>query len=347
MENILPAYSDPLFSILLIVILALIIALVSYGWGVYKQQKEEGKLLKFLEKFDSSECALDTEDMPFEPHMFKPLTLLAKAFENSGEYHKSISIYLYLIRHMKNEQGELELMERLANTYLHAGFLERSRSLYTEILRRMPRNTKVLHELGIVYENMHRFDKAHEIIEPLQLLGEETNELENFLAFSKLKADKHLSIDEKISQIKLLLTKEPKLYRESVALMLKLNTQEAWKLIDTARISEILDILWFLPNSQLDFDIIAKDNILSTLYYAKGYLEKPMVQSKLFTVDMIAVARKSNFTETDLYFSYLCIKCKQSFPVTFHRCPNCMSINTIKVEEEIARSRPQTDYSLL
>jgi tetratricopeptide (TPR) repeat protein len=347
LENILPAYNDPLFSILLIIILALIIALVSYGWGFYKQQKEEGKLLKFLEKFDSAECALNTEDMPFEPHMLKPLTLLAKAFENSGEYHKSISIYLYLIKHINNAHGELELMERLANTYLHAGFLERARSLYTEILRRMPRNAKILHELGIVYENMHRFNKALEIIEPLQLLGEQTNELENFLAFSKLKIDKILPIEEKILHLKALLIKEPKLYREGIALMLKLDTREAWQLIDTQHIGEILDILWFLPNSQLDFDIIANNKTLSTLYYAKGYLEKPSMQSGLFTVDMLAIARKSDFTETDLYFSYLCTKCKQSFPVSFHRCPNCMSINTIKVEEEIARSRPQTDYSLL
>jgi len=348
LENILPAYNDPLFSILLIITLALIIALVSYGWGVYKQQKEEGKLLKFLEKFDSAECALDTEDMPFEPHMFKPLTLLAKAFENSGEYHKAISIYLYLIKYIDNNSGELELMERLANTYLHAGFLERARSLYTEVLRRMPRNIKVLHELGIVYENMHRFDKAHEIIEPLQLLGEETTELENFLAFSKLKIDKKLSIEEKITQVKDLLSKEPKLYREGISMMLKLDTLEAWKLIDTKRIHEILDILWFLPNSQLDLDIIANDKILSTLYYAKGYVIKAHTQqSGLFTLDILAIARQSGFEEGDLHFSYLCRRCKQSFPVSFKRCPNCMAINSVKVEEEIAKSSPKTDYSLL
>ena len=94
MEHILPAYDDPLFSILLIIVMSLIIALVTYGWGVYRQQKEEGNLLNFLEKFDSSECALDTTEMVFEPNMFKPLALLAKAFENTGEYHKSISIYI-------------------------------------------------------------------------------------------------------------------------------------------------------------------------------------------------------------------------------------------------------------
>jgi lipopolysaccharide biosynthesis regulator YciM len=238
-------------------------------------------------------------------------------------------------------------MERLANTYLHAGFLERARSLYTEVLRRMPRNAKVLHELGIVYENMHRFDKALEIIEPLQFLGEETTELENFLTLSKLKVDKKLSIEEKIKQLKDLLAKEPKLYREGISMMLKLDTLEAWKHIDSKRIHEILDILWFLPNSQLDLDIIANDKILSTLYYAKGHVIKVHTQSGLFTLDMLAIARQSGFEEGDLHFSYLCKQCKQSFPVSFKRCPNCMAINSVKVEEEIAKSSPKTDYSLL
>ena len=139
MEQLLPAYNDPLFSILLIVVISLVIAVATYGWSVYKQQKEQGKLLKFLDKFDSAECALDTADMPFEEHMLKPLTLLAKAFENSGEYHKSISIYLYLIKHISEDFGKLELMERLGNTYLHAGFLERAKSIYLEILRKRPR----------------------------------------------------------------------------------------------------------------------------------------------------------------------------------------------------------------
>ena len=129
MEHILPAYSDPLFSILLIIIVSLIIALATYSWGLYKQQKEQGSLLKFLDKFDSSECTLDTTDMPFESHMFKPLVLLSKAFENSGEYHKSIGLYLYLIKNTSDNLEKFELMERLGNTYLHAGFLERARSI--------------------------------------------------------------------------------------------------------------------------------------------------------------------------------------------------------------------------
>ena len=347
MEHILPAYDDPLFSILLIVVISLIIAVATYAWGVYKQQKEAGNLLKFLDKFDSAECALDTANMPFEEHMFKPLTLLAKAFENSGEYHKAISIYLYLIKNMPNDLAKTELMERLGTTYLHAGFLERARAMYVEILRKKPRSKKVLYELGVVYEMMQEYEKASEIIEPLRLLGEETQALERFLTFSALTTSRSIPIEEKLTALQKLLKEEPGLYRQIIAAMLKLDTRIAWENIDTNRIQEILDILWYLPNSPLDLDIITANTQLSTLYYAKGYLQKPVAQSGIFALDMIAKAKENGCEKGDLEFSYLCKKCKQSFPVSFKRCPNCMAINSVEVEEQIAKARTQTDHSLL
>jgi lipopolysaccharide biosynthesis regulator YciM len=347
LEHILPAYNDPLFSILLIIVIGLIIAVATYGWGVYRQQKEQGNLLKFLDKFDSAECALDTKDMPYEPHMLKPLTLLAKAFENAGEYPKAISIYLYLIKNISDDLGKQELLERLGNTYLHAGFLERARTIYTDILRKHPRNTKVLYELGVVYEMMHEYDKAQEVIEPLELLKEDTYAFKTFLNFSKMINDKTTTVEEKVASLKEIVTKEPKLYREVVATLLKLDTKEAWKMIDPTRIKEVLDILWFLPNSQLDLDIIAANKQLSTLFYARGYIKTPSAQSGIFAVDMLASMKEHGFEEADLDFSYLCKKCKQSFPVSFKRCPNCMAIHSVKVEENIGKARTQTDYSLL
>ncbi len=347
MEHILPAYNDPLFSILLIIVISLIIAVATYAWSLYKQQKEAGNLLKFLDKFDSAECALDMEQMPFEEHMFRPLTLLAKAFENSGEYHKAISIYLYLIRNLSDEMTKTELMERLGSTYLHAGFLERAKSIYLEILRKKPRSKKVLYELGVVYEMMQEIDKAKEIIEPLSMMGEETQMLQTFLTYTELVSNRTLSTDERLEALTDLLEKEPSLYRLIIAEMLRLDTQIAWERIDPSRIREILDILWFLPNSQLDLDIISDDTQLSTIYYAKGYLQRPTTQSGIFTVDMIAKAKENGFEEADLAFSYLCKKCKQSFPVSFKRCPGCMAINSVEVEEQIVKARAQTDHSLL
>jgi len=322
--------------------------MATYGWGLYKQQKEQGNLLKFLDKFDSSECALDTTDMKFEPHLLKPLSLLSKAFENSGEYHKAISLYLYLIKNVDNELTKLELMERLGKTYLLAGFLERSRSIYVEVLRKKPRNKDVLYELGVVYEMMHLYDKAKEVIEPLEILKEDTYDLKRFLELSQIISTKHLSIEEQISKLLQLLKEEPKLYRPIISALLKLDTNIAWGNIDINKIKEILDILWFLPNSQVDLDIISSNSTLSTLYYVKGYIQnKPKQKCGNFSLDLLAIGKNGGFSDGELHFTYLCKKCKQSFPTSFKRCPNCMTINSVKVEEEIAKTSPKTNYSLL
>jgi len=230
---------------------------------------------------------------------------------------------------------------------LHAGFLERARTLYTEILRRKPRNPKVLKELGVVYENMHLYSKVKEIIQPLRLLGEETEPLEHFLYFLQIKEDKHLSIAQKIKKFKTLLQKDPTLYRPIITQLLQLDTKSAWENIDPTHLEKILDILWSLPFSQLDLDIISNNKTLRTLYYAKGYLDTKSTQSGHFALDMLAIARQSGFNKGDLQFSYLCNKCKQSFPASFMRCPNCMAINSVKVEAHIAKTSTETNHSLL
>ena len=347
MDSILPSYRDPLFSILIIIILSLIIALVTYAWSIYQQQKEKSTLHKFLEKFDTKECALDTTTMPYDDAIFKPLALLANAFEKSGEYHKSINIYIYLIKHTQNRVDSFDLMQKLGETYLRAGFLERARAIYSEILHKQPRNAKVLYELGIVYEMMREFDMAKEVIEPLQILGEDTKEFENFLEYEKIASNQSLEKDNKIELLTDLLTKEPALYRPILSLFFRIDRQKAWTIIDKKSLHTVLDILWFLPYSQLDLGIIANDERLLTIYYAKGYIDNIEVKSGIFAIDMLASSRLSGYDYGDLVFSYLCKKCKQNFPVSFVRCPNCLAINTIEVEEDIVKKRPKTDYSLL
>jgi hypothetical protein len=194
---------------------------------------------------------------------------------------------------------------------------------------------------------MQKYDKAREVLGPLNMLGEDTESLEKFLDFSELLANKNMSVQDKITRLLVILKEEPGLYRQIAAALLKLDTKSAWEIIDPERIKELLDVLWFLPNSQLDLDIIASNEKLRTLYYAKGYLQEPATHSGLFSLDMLATAKQSGFEDGDLIFSYLCQKCKQSFPVSFKRCPNCMAINSVKVEEKIAKSSPKTDYSLL
>ena len=95
-------------------------------------------------------------------------------------------------------------------------------------------------------------------------------------------------------------------------------------------------------------DIIASDSRLASLYYARGDLqEAPKEPSGIFAIEMLCAARKSGFEEGDLHFSYLCTQCKRSFPVTFVRCPGCMALNTVKVEERLAPREPMRSDTLL
>ena len=347
MDNILPAYHDPLFSIIIIILISLVISVVTYGWDIHKQSRDDDDLMKFLDRFDGLDCNLTNTSMVYQSNMLQPLSLLSKAFDTSGEYHKAINIYLYLIKNVTDDKIKIEIMERLGKTYLHAGFLERSQSIYLQILKTKPRNINILYDLGVVYEIMHNYKKAKETLLPLSILEEDTTLLSNFWDFLSITNNREISKIEKIKKFKILLYNEPKLYRDVFSCMLNIDTKEAWNIFDIDRVEEVIDILWYLSNTQLDLDIISTNKSLRTIYYLKGYVEDTEIKSGIFNIDLLAVAKKSNFIDTELRFSYLCDKCKQNFPVSFRRCPNCMSILSIKVETKIAPKELQRDYSLL
>ncbi len=322
------------------------IALVTYGWSLYLQQRTKSQLMEFLERFDSAACVLEGSELPFDRSMSKPLLLLAKAFETSGEYHKSISIYLYLIKNGENG----ELLEQLGKVYLRAGFLERAESIFLEILAKNPRNIPVLYQIGQVYELLQEYDKAIETLEPLETQGETIHALKSFWEFEKLQLNKHLSHTEKNTALIQMLQNEPTLYRLIITALFHLSSETGWKHLQLDRLEETVDLLWYLPSSQLDFDIIHSDKRLTKLYVARGDIEQIDValleqSSGSVGIDILVAARYAGEYRGDISFSYLCDTCKQSFPIAFKRCPNCLAINSAHIEEQIAKHE-EADYTL-
>lgn len=349
MDNILPAYDDPLFSILVIVVLVLIVALSAYVMGNIKEERKHKSLKRFLNRFNTQECLLDIEEMPFEKTLIKPLALLAYAFKNQGEYQKAINLNLYLIENIPKFIDKEEILEQLGQTYLKAGFLKRAESIFLEILHKHARNKAALYHLGIVYEMLREYDKALETIEPLTILGDKTQTLEAHLILNKLLIDKKLSNAEKVEQLVYLLENKDYAYRRIIKALFSLDLDAAWNNIDTKKIDYILDVLWFLPSSNLNLDIISSDETLSAIYLAKGVLKSTEVtlKSNIFAIDTIISAKKGGDSEVDLNFTYGCGKCKQHFPIGFTRCPKCYAIDAIQIKETLAKKQSQTGYSLL
>jgi len=349
LDNILPAYNDPLFSILIIVILVLIVTITSVLLGNYKERNRKESLKKFLGEFDKSSCVLAIEEMPFEKALIQPLTLLAEAFKNQGEYQKAINLNLYLIDNIPNFFEKEKILEQLGTTYLKAGFLQRSKLIFLEILKKHPRNTTALYHLGIVYELLHEFENALETLEPLKILGEKTKNLEAHIKLSQLLENKKLSKAEKVTKLTTLFKESNYPYYRVMKALFSLDLKVAWSHIETEQIASILDILWFLPEINLDLDIISKNETLSAIYFAKGYLESNDLNlvSNIFCIDTIISAKHANNHTVDLLFSYGCGKCKNHFPIAFTRCPNCYAIDAMQVKETLVKRKLNTSFSLL
>ena len=354
MDNILPAYNDPLFSILIIVILILIVAVSSYVMGNLKEERKEKSLKHFLNRFNTEESPLEIEEMPFETTLIKPLKLLTFAFKNQGEYQKAINLNLYLIENIPNFQDKKEILAQLGQTYLKAGFLKRAEAIFLQILHKHARNKEALYYLGIVYELLHEYDKALETLIPLKLLGEETGYLEAHLKLNKLLNNKTLNHKQKVEQLIELLENNFYDYRRIMKALFQLDLASAWENLKPSKVHSILDILWFLPLSNLNFDIISADKTLSAIFFAKGSLtvdkksKKEVIEkSNIFVIDTIVSAKIGGNHNVDITFSYGCSRCKQHFPIAFTRCPQCYAIEAIQIKETIAKKRSQKGYSLL
>ena len=343
MDSFLPDYRDPIFSIILILLIAFAISIASYGWSIYRQERLKRRLFGFLDRFDSGTCALEEENIPFEEGMEKPLLMLARAYEKSGDYSRAISICLYLIRHTRDD----EILIYLGKVYLRAGFLKRAEDIFEEIISRHPRRKDVLYNLELLYDTLHDYEGAKEALEAREAQGEKISRLSKYIEYRQIVSKNDLSPSKKVEALCELLGEEDSLYRPVIRQLFALNTESAWESVKEERVEEIMDILWYLPYSQLQLDIIKRSKKLSALYFARGDIEDVVKECGIFELDMLCAARKSGFRDGDMLFSYLCRECKNSFPVSFERCPECMAVNSIEVEESLAKKRDETGETLL
>ncbi|WP_456431719.1 tetratricopeptide repeat protein [Nitratifractor sp.] len=340
MYDFLPDYRDPIVSVALMILIAVAVALAAHIWNLYRQRKRASRLRTFLEKFDTASCSLEEQEVPFEEGMAKPLLLLARAFEQSGTYDKTISILLYLIRHTRDD----ELMVYLGKVYLRAGFLQRAEEIFLEILSRHPRRPDVLLQLEILYEKMRDYPRAREVIETLRANGEDVASIGRYVRFLELRSATGADRFEALTRIA---HEDSRFYRPVLAELFRIDPSQAWERLDPSRVNEVLDLLWYLPAESLRLDIIAADPTLEAIFFARGEIDaRPQERSGIFAVDTLAAARQCGYAEGELRFSYLCKECKRSFPVSFVRCPGCMALNSIEVEETLGKRRDQRSDTL-
>ncbi len=329
MDRFLPNYHDPIVSILLLLGIIFIVAVLSYVYSLYRQEKKQKELLSFIKNFDLQECLLDTKNMPYDASMKKPLFLLATAYLNSGEYSKSINIYLYLLRHSKDDS----LLLFLGKAYLKAGFLKRALEVFLEIVAKRPRDKEALYKIEYIYEKLGKLKEAKEVIEVLQAQGEDVEKLKTHLALleAKFLPNKEAILEE--------LLKKSSLRWPILREFFLINPQKAFTYYKNEDFFYLMDLFY---HNHIEYEAINDEN-LKTLFFLKNQ-SKAFKKSDIFELELLALAKsaKKDFNAT-LEFIYVCTHCKRQFPIFFSRCLNCNRVYKLQIKVQIAREEKRSN----
>lgn len=342
MEGIFLDYYDPLFGIIIFVLIIFIASFLTYSYNIYKEKQARSEYKELLERFGIG--SLDEQDYV---HLYKTfnlpfdsIMLLASSFALKGDYNKSISIYLTLLEHVQDRVKKEELLEILGTTYFKGGFLKRSADIFLTILEFAPRNINALKYLLLSYEKLKEWDKALDVLESLNELNIDIKEEKTYIIIQKIINDPLLSYDKKTSKIIQIFEFMPSIARIVAQYLLIYNKTLFWEKLENFDIGDIVDLLWYLDFNDVDFDYISQNPTLKTIYCAKGYITNENQASFSIELDILsklALYDKELRSKVDLGFDFVCKKCKKTYPMYEARCPHCHSILSFKVKPKLIK----------
>ena len=325
-------FRDPLFGIIVFFALIFIIAFVSYWWGRLRSKEDHRYLERFLRSFKKlpSQEQLHRE-IGSSAVSQKSWLLIAETYVQNGDFEQAVDIYQSLLQMQHEPHRRRELLLLLARTYFKAGFLERCETILLKILGRFPRTPQALKLLLFTYERLRAYDKALQVLEPLDELGSNIESDRRYLETVRLLQDSRVDTAEKCRILSETYRQHRTLTYLTFEFLFRHDPARAWQTLDASGSRVIADILWYLPQAHLNLDIIASDGYLRQLFSARGSVNLAQNSSE-FELDVLIKLRQCGQSGATLQFEYLCGHCKQVFPFPFHRCQNCHSIDTVVTE---------------
>ncbi len=344
MDVLFIEFRDPLFGIIVLFILIFIIAFVSYWWGRIKTKEDHRHLDGFIKQFHTLPPEEELQELIGNSTISeKSWFLLAHAYTQNGDYEKSIEIYQAVLKRQEDPLRRRDTMFLLGKTYFKAGFLERSKELFLKILQQHPRTPQALNFLLLVYEQLHEYGNALNVLDPLDELGSDARLDRLYLECIALIHDKSLSTQEKAAALLKIHQTHHTLTYLIFEYIFKHDSQLAWQHFDQSQAERLSDILWQLDPQQCDLDIIAQNGYLRELFTAKGLTDLAK-SSDIFELDMLIRLRHVDDPGATITYEYLCQSCKNILPFSFHRCPNCYAIDTVICEPILTKKHSIEEF---
>lgn len=319
-------HRDPIFGLVMLSAIILMVAILSYVWGIFRGKDEKRRIEKFIKKFDTLN-ALSEEHKNMLNGLdidVQSLCVLAITFSKNGDFEKAISIYMIALSKVKNKQEKEFVLTELGQVYFKAGFLQNSMDVFLKSVELSPRNALSLRFLTMIDEKLKRYDDALETLVALNELGIDTRANTAYIKSLKILDDKSLAADEKVTRI-LAMKDDFKLLRRMCMQLYIRHGINLNNLNEFADFDDAIDLLYQQENI-----INLKDDKYKAMFYAKGLIKEP-VKINNFELNVLKNLNDVGFKGAQLSFNYVCGSCKNSFPIHFYRCPICHELGSVKI----------------
>lgn len=344
MDNLISFYKDPLFSIIIIISIIILVAIADYTRNRFKLKEKKVSLKALADNFNYYEFdkhinqALEISNAPMQT-----LTFIANVYVANGNFDEAIKIYLAMLEKSKDIKDKMEIFELLGVAYYKAGFMQKAKNIFIEILKHNPRNTKMLSLLMQTYEVLGEYKNAYDVISCIEELEGEQRELKDYISMLILINDNLLSLAEREKEI--LKISSPSTTKLALQYFYQYNIKRFWELmLRCENITNYIDILWNLKNPPLDS--IKDSKQIADVYRAKGLINDD-VACDIFELETLRILNKFSNKNANLGFKYRCNICQSTYPFDNTRCPSCGEIGGISLVLEISENKNEKNYSLL
>ncbi|PAF45897.1 tetratricopeptide repeat protein [Helicobacter sp. 11S02629-2] len=337
MQSIIELYRDPIFGIIILCAIVAVVAIADYSRLKLKRKNKKHSLENLSKKFEVSN--INEGIKQFIKTTTNPKTTLlpiAKTYAKAGNHEQAISIYTTLLDNLNNTQDKIEVLEELGVSYYDAGFIQRAKGIFLEVLKNFPNNIQMLSYLMRSYEFMGQYQKALETltcIEEIQSLDStqkffDIPKNKSYLEAMFVISHNKLSGDDKIDKLLKILSSDESVRSLVLRHFKTYNVHLFWQEMDKVKSTRnYIDILWDFKIEEVPFNYLNNEEVLD-VYRAKGFISDEK-EIELFALEALRVLHKHSHTKGSLEFSYRCSLCQGVMPFYSHRCPICGSVDTM------------------
>lgn len=344
-------YRDPLFGVATLIAIIAFILIADYYRNLYRK-KQRQKSLNALVKSYEHHGIFDgiAEFLKVSKEPIPTLIFLAKSYAKGGDNQQAIKIYLTLIEQFDESRQKIEILEELGALYVRAGFLQKGKDIFLEILKNNPRNLKILANLIELYGMLGDYQSAFDALECIEEnIGELSKQDRDKLTLAREYFRMQMAFnirdeDERNTKLIEILDKESRL-RKVILAFFKVNAPKLfWEHFPHQNWENLIDLLWDIAPNKIPLSII-KTSPAIEVFQAKGYF--PARQCRNFSLETVRLFQAYSNDKATLSFLYVCPHCQGQFPFDDFRCSICGELGELKLICKPQRLQYEKDRTLL